>query len=101
MFSGQERRKQFADYAAMYPDCRYSFVMEGDTVCRERLREKYGTAFSLRNRMRSYRNLYQQMEKCFRQKEALERQMREIELACGRDSDRYVSDTVWRTVVRN
>ena len=95
IFSGQERRKQFADYAAMYPDCRYSFVMEGDTACRERLREKYGTAFSLRNRMRSYRNLYQQMEKCFRQKEALERQMREIELACGRDSDRYVSDTVW------
>lgn len=94
-FSDQENRKRYEDYAGMFPDYKYTFLLEGEDKFMEVLKEKYGNAFLLRNRLRYYRRLYEQIKSYFDQKTDLERQMKEIEVFHGKDPDRYIGDEQW------
>ncbi len=73
-----ERRKQFSSYANQYTKQTISFVGSDLETYKEKLYDKYGKAYLLRQKLYAYQTMLETLEQCFQEREVLAQKKRQL-----------------------
>lgn len=97
VFETEKKKRQFADYAAMFGDCDYRFVLRTDAGWEDSLRYKYGDPIRLRRCLHRYLEILSCLKKVFETKPFLEQTKHSIEIRYGRNLDAFTDDPDWES----
>lgn len=73
-----ERRKHFSSYAGQYAKQTVSFIGSDLETYKEKLYEKYGKMYLLRQKLYAYQTMLEVLDQCFQEREVLAQKKRQL-----------------------